>query len=488
MSLSAALNTARSSLQTTAAQIAVSGKNVSGANDPSYSRKIASSVTTPDGAVRLATVSRAADKALYFSMLGATSKASGQTALGEGIDKLSNTIGDPEDENSPTAKLTALATALQQFANQPGDSALGQQVLTQAIGLADTLNTAAQTVFDVRQTADDEMATSVQTINNLLDRFEGLNRSVVQGTFSGADITDLLDKRDAVLSQLSEQIGISVVTRANNDMVIYADGGATLFETTARSVTFEPTSSYGGGTVGNAVFVDGVPVTGENATMPIHEGRLAGLAKLRDDVTVTYESQLDELARGLVEAFAESDQTAGGNPDAAGLFTYSGGPAIPATGTAQAGLAADIRINPAVDPQQGGQIRLLRDGGINGAAYVYNATGAAGFSDRLAALGDALTANRSFDTATGLEGTQSVLGYGASSSGWLEGLRQSVTSDITYQTTLVSRASDALSNATGVNLDDEYALQLQLEQSYAAASKLFGVINDLFDTLLTSFR
>ena len=41
MSLSVALNTARTALQTTAAQIAVSGSNISGADDPTRSRKIA---------------------------------------------------------------------------------------------------------------------------------------------------------------------------------------------------------------------------------------------------------------------------------------------------------------------------------------------------------------------------------------------------------------------------------------------------------------
>ncbi len=33
-------------------------------------------------------------------------------------------------------------------------------------------------------------------------------------------------------------MGISTITRAGNDMVIYTDGGATLFETTPRTVTF----------------------------------------------------------------------------------------------------------------------------------------------------------------------------------------------------------------------------------------------------------
>ena len=42
----------------------------------------------------------------------------------------------------------------------------------------------------------------------------------------------------------------------------------------------------------------------------------------------------------------------------------------------------------------------------------------------------------------------------------------------------------ALSNAVGVNLDDEYAQQLQLEQSYQASSKLITVVNSMFQTLL----
>ena len=54
-------------------------------------------------------------------------------------------------------------------------------------------------------------------------------------------------------------------------------------------------------------------------------GRLIGLAAVRDTYAVTYQNQLDEIARGLIEAFAESDQSASPSlPDAPGLFTYPG--------------------------------------------------------------------------------------------------------------------------------------------------------------------
>jgi flagellar hook-associated protein 1 FlgK len=63
-------------------------------------------------------------------------------------------------------------------------------------------------------------------------------------------------------------------------------------------VTFAPTTTYDANTSGNAVIVDGVPVAGPGAVMPISSGRLHGLAELRDDTAVTYQSQLDEIARG----------------------------------------------------------------------------------------------------------------------------------------------------------------------------------------------
>ncbi len=57
------------------------------------------------------------------------------------------------------------------------------------------------------------------------------------------------------------------------------------------------------------VTVDGVPITGASSPMAIQSGALAGLADLRDTVAPEYQAQLDQIAGGLVNAFAESDQS-----------------------------------------------------------------------------------------------------------------------------------------------------------------------------------
>ena len=154
--------------------------------------------------------------------------------------------------------------------------------------------------------------------------------------------------------------------------------------------------------------VDGVPITGSSSPMAIQSGALAGLANLRDVVAPQYGAQLDQIAGGLISAFAESDQTGGAAPTMPGLFTFPGATGVPAT-SATTGLASEIEVNANVDPSQGGDVNLLRDGGIadpTNSAYTYNTTSAASYTGRIAQLISATTANQTFSAAAGL-GTSS---------------------------------------------------------------------------------
>jgi flagellar hook-associated protein 1 FlgK len=485
MSLSVAYNTARSSLQASQSQMAIVSRNTSGASDPNYSRKIGA-LTTTGGFARI-TVLRASDQALLTKMLETTSASATQKALLEGLQKLSETIGDTELDQSPAARVGALNSALQQYANAPDSPILARAFVKAATDLADTLNQATTAIQAVRLEADGKMASSVARINDLLLKFEKANQQVMSGSALGADVSDAMDTRDGLIAQLSEEIGITVVPRAGNDIALYTDSGVPLFERTARPVTFSPTTVYGPATTGADVFIDGIRVTGEGALMPLNSGNLAGLAQLRDDVAVTYQTQLDELARGLIQAFAESDQI--GTPktaDMPGVFldeSFAGVPPMPAS----AGLAGRIKVNDDVDPTKGGKFEYIRDGGINGADYTYNPAGNsnAAFSGRLSALTEAMTAKRPFDPALGFGPSASVLGFASLTGSWIEATRQSANQSVEYQTTLLGHASEALSNATDVNIDDETALMLQLEKSYSASAKLLSVIDQMLKTLLS---
>ncbi|MCE3543813.1 hypothetical protein LXJ56_26915, partial [Escherichia coli] len=70
-------------------------------------------------------------------------------------------------------------------------------------------------------------------------------------TRSGADVSDFLDQRDGLLKQISGEIGITTMVRGDNDVVIFAESGVTLFEGSPRKVSFTPTAAFAAGTTGN---------------------------------------------------------------------------------------------------------------------------------------------------------------------------------------------------------------------------------------------
>jgi flagellar hook-associated protein 1 FlgK len=266
-------------------------------------------------------------------------------------------------------------------------------------------------------------------------------------------------------------------------MVLTTTDGATLFDTVPRSVTFNPRLAYAAGVSGNAVYIDGVPLRAGSGGNTSASGSIAAKLQLRDDIAVDMQRQLDEVARGVITAFAETDPS-GTLADATGLFTWSGSPAIPGPGTVVDGIAGSISINAAMDSTIGGNPELLRDGGANGAAYKHNVTNAASFSDLLLGYADKLDQPIAFDAASGVAGTKSDSDYAAASIGWLGSMRQDAAQGSESKDALATRTSSALSNATGVNMDEEMSLLLELEHSYQASARLISTVDSMLAALL----
>lgn len=487
MSLSATLSTANSSLYVSGDQSSIVSRNIANADRPFYTRKSVEVVTIPGSGVRSSQVVRAEDPVMFRKVLSSNSAASTSLAVLDSVSLLDSTVNDPELDSSPAALINTLGNALQSYSAQPQSQLAADAAVRAARNLANGLNSAAATVQSVRNDAETGIQSSVGRINTLLSQFKTVNDQIVKGSLNGADVTDYMDQRDQILADLSTEVGIRTVARDNNDIAIYTDSGVTLFDKTARNVVFDQTGNLSPGTPGNAVYIDGVPVTGANATMPLQSGRLVGLVQVRDDISLSYEAQLDEMARVLVTAFAEQDQSGGGGPDVPGLFTYAGATDIPADGTLISGLASALRVNPNVDPDQGGLSTRLRDGGISDPSstdYVYNTDGTGSFTDRIDELIGKLSQPYNYDPAAKLTSSGMLTDFSSSSAAWLEETRKVADADYQYQNTLYQRSYDSLSKSTGVNLDEELSTMLELERSFQTSSKLIGVVSSMYDALL----
>lgn len=481
--LSSALNYALAGLSVSSAQTAIVSRNVSSAGDENYARRSAEIVTLPGAGPVVAQITRSSERLLLDKLLSSSSSAAGQQVTLDALTRMSNLTGDPQDDQSIAATLGRLQGSLRSYEQNPANPTLARAALEAARDVAENLNAASTEVSSIRADADQAMAESADRINSLLSQFKVVNDSIVRGQGTASDLTDALDQRDSVLKMLSQEIGIRTTVRAQNDMLVYADGGAVLFEGSPRTVSFVPSGDLPPGSTGNALVIDGVPVTGSNATMPVNGGKIAAYAAVRDTLAPQLLLQLDQLAAGVIRAFSEQDpQLPTSLPAVEGLFQGTG--TLPQLADANSGLAARIRINALADPDQGGSPAVIRDGGFGGAAYVRNLAGVSGFQLRLAELADAIEAKQVFGDWAGLGGSASLKEYGAKSASWAAGRRQDAQAASDAAATAQSRAANSLAQATGVNVDQEMATLLDLEKSYQASSKVLSVVNSLLGTLL----
>lgn len=494
MSLSNAYNIISSAFVSNAAQSSVISSNIANANTSGYARQIANVVTTSYGSSEVTSVTRETNSALSEQLNSSTSVAAAETAISDGLTTLAETVDDSSSTtsssgstvngNSPSAMLSNLESALATYETSPSSESAGQDVVTAAQDLVSALNTGSSTVQTVREQADSDMASSVSTINSLLTQFAQADATVVSGLGTGADVNSAEDTRDSILTQLSQQIGISTTTNANGSISIYTDSGVNLYQNNVVSeLSFTASPTLTAGQSGNAVTVNGVPITGSSAPMAIQSGALAGYAELRDTIAPQYQAQLDQIAGGLIDAFAETDQSSSSGASLPGLFTYSGATSLPTTSDVT-GLASSIEVNAAVDPNQGGDVDLLRDGGINGSDYVYNSTDASGYTGRIQDMISALTSTQSFDASAGLGTSDSLSNYANSSVSWLEAQNSAASNQVDYQNALVTQATSALSNATGVSLDTEMTNMLNIENTYTTTAKLLTTVDDMFTSLI----
>jgi len=497
MSLSSTYSIISSAFASTAAQSSTIASNIANASTPGYVREIANQITNDYGGSDVVSISRQANVALLDQLNASTSESSTQSVISTALTTLAQSVNDSpnatsatgalQNGNSPSAMLGNLQSALTTYEASPSSEPAAAAVLTASQNLVSSLNAGAQAVSQAESQADQGMNGAVTKINSLLSQFQQANDAVVSGLQTGANVSQAQDQRDSVLTQLSQQLGVSTTTNANGSMSIYTDSGVTLFQDVPSTVSFAPTATFVSGVVGNAVTVNGIPITGASAPMAIQSGALAGYAQIRDTIAPQYGAQLDQIAGGLISAFAESDQSIPPTlPTVPGLFTAPGLTSVPVP-SASEGLAAQLEVNPNVIPADGGSLNLLRDGGISNPgnpAYTYNTTGAASYTGRIQQMVTALGTSQPFDPTAGLGASASLTGYSTNSVSWLQATNQSASDAASYQSSLVSQASGALSNATGVNLDTEMNNMLNIENSYTSSAKLLTTVTAMFQALL----
>ncbi|MDF3079903.1 flagellar hook-associated protein FlgK [Burkholderia sola] len=331
------------------------------------------------------------------------------------------------------------------------NSALRQQVLLAADGMAKSFNSVQQMMRGQLDTLRQQSAATVEQINGLSRTAAELNRLVADAEANGGAPSELIDQRDQAIDQLSALVDIRTVRQPDGTVDVSLAGGTPLIA--GHQVAKMRVETLAGGTfelklelAGTQYPVDGAKVGGE----------LGGLSSFAKDTLLPQLEAIRSLAGELADSFNAQVIAGfgmGGSPGKA-LFTFN-----PVTGHLTANEMKPEELGFSGDPKTPGNsdnlLKLieLRSRRID----------LPGFGE--ASLGDA------YVLLVGKLGVQSEQNQ----------------SSLAIAVNVRQRAEEAWQSLSGVSMDEEAVNLSEALQIYSANMKVISVAKELFDATMRAF-
>ena len=481
--LNAGLYVGLSGIQAQQSALNVVGNNIANVNTPNYSRQqadltanqaLASGGVYFGTGVSLSAVQGIRDQFLDLQLYHQTALQSGAQDRYAALNAISPTLAD-SGTTGLAAQIQSFFQGFQNLAARPEDASLRTNVIGQAQNMISTMQSQYQMLSDQQNTADQSVQNLVTQVNTLTSQIAQLNTVVTTETSPGSR-NDARDQRAALTTQLAQLVGIHVTEGSQGDYQITLDsGGAVLV---SGNTQYQMNASSTSSTTGYHIVQVDQGGSMVDVTSAIQNGSLGAQLNLRDSVYAGYKTQLDTLAAGIASQVNLQHQKGYAlDGTTTGLNFFTGDPAtgLPPGATAAnsyQGAVTNLTVNAAIVNNPS----LIAAGGAAGAAgdnANANALGNLQFSGGTNASG--LVLGSPFSTVVG----SFVSKVGTDTQSW------NVQS--TTQQNLVTALQAQRDSVSGVDLNEEAASLMTLQQGYQASTRFLSVINQLMQQLVTSF-
>ena len=296
--------------------LATTSHNIANVNTDGYSRQVTELATRPaqgygngfiGNGVDVTTVRRQYDQFAVQSLRTATSNSGLADSVATFASQIDNILGDSN---------TSVATGLQDFfnawqdvANDPSSSSARQVLLSQAQALADRFSQASNRLDDVASSLNSGIRSTVDQINTLAGSLASVNDEILRasGAAGGQPPNDLLDKRDAIITQLAKLTNVSTTQESDGAINVFIGNGQPLvLRDHAMKLQVAPSATdpskldlFYAGSAGNTL-----------VTNQLAGGQLGGYFQVRDRILDPARDQLGRVAIGLAQSV--NDQQAAG--------------------------------------------------------------------------------------------------------------------------------------------------------------------------------
>lgn len=444
MSLTVALNTAVSGLLANQEAIAATSENIANVNSTDFARREARFTTDaiPDqfSGVQVEIERAGIDSFLQNAQFSSASDAGAAQTISDALSRIEASLGAPGDNLSFANELDEAFAAFTTL-NAAPSSLPARAVAVAELDGAFAAFSRTLTAIDLESTgADGRLEADVERANALLQQVFDLNQIAPNSNGAGDQITGRL-------RELASLIDISVTSSDNGQVsVSTTDGQLLVSASTVRTLgvsTGEITS------VGFATS-DGSAITSINAS--ITGGTIGGLLQLRNSETGALRDTVANAARDIAAAInAEFAQ----NAPVGSLTGEGAGPLIIETPDGLFTVNPDIIADPS-------SLAIARpaDGGVGGPNDGAGAAAIANLSSSDAARG-AIEAIGEIGAAV-----------------------QSANDRSAIAATFASEIETRVSNASGVNLDQELANLIQFQRSFSANARVIAAVDELYVSIL----
>ena len=191
-----------------------------------------------------------------------------------------------------TDRVSQFFQQLDQWTVNPGDLTQRRAVLQAAQQMTGAFNQAADRLDTIQTSTHQEIQQTLDDVNAHIQQIAELNGEIATSQGSGQQPLDLLDRRDALLEQLSELTDGRSPIRTGVDQVITLASGAVSFSTQPIALVMST----------NAKGESQITRQGGSIPLDFASGRLAGLLQGGTDRIDAARAQLNAITRALTRS------------------------------------------------------------------------------------------------------------------------------------------------------------------------------------------
>ena len=303
------LNTSLTGMIAFQRALQVTSHNISNANTPGYSRQVAefsarvgsgSSGAYVGGGTQISDIRRIYDALQGQQLQTSTTGYARLDTINTLASRIDTVLADAD--SGLASSLQSYFNAMQDVANDPSSIPTRQALIGEAEGLASRFKSLDSQLDGLEEEVNTRISLSIDDINRIAASIATVNEKIALVNNAPTAPNDLLDERDRLVLQLSEQVSVDTLVQDDGTMSVFIGSGQSLvigaaanqlavtgseFDMTKMTVVFK-------GSAGNS------PIDTSSSG-----GNLGGLLEFRENILDPAQQSLGQTAVALAATLNE---------------------------------------------------------------------------------------------------------------------------------------------------------------------------------------